>query len=65
MIEVNGKAIEWEEGMTVENLLLKMNYTFPKIIIRVNGEIVAKELWGSFEIPDRADVHAHHLIAGG
>lgn len=65
MITVNNRQVEWEEGMTVESLLEKMNYTFPKIVIRVNGKVIARELWGNYKIPDHAEVQAHHLIAGG
>jgi sulfur carrier protein len=65
MIEVNGRTVDWEEGMTVEELLEKMNYTFPKIIVRVNGSVVEKKLWPKYLVPDQSSVQAHHLIAGG
>jgi sulfur carrier protein len=65
MIEINGKQTKWEEGMTVEMLLAKMNYTFPKIVVRVNGEVVEKHNWPAYPVPDNAVVQAHHLIAGG
>ena len=65
MIEVNGKQVEWEEGLTVEKLLAKMNYTFPKIVVRVNGKVVEKNDWPFHPVPDNAVVQAHHLIAGG
>jgi sulfur carrier protein len=65
MVTVNGKQVEWEEGMTVEKLLERMNYTFPKIIVRVNGRLVEKADWPDFPVPDQAVVDAHHLIAGG
>jgi sulfur carrier protein len=65
MIEVNGNQVEWEEGLTVEILLAKMNYTFPKIVVRVNGKVVEKPDWPAYPVPDNAAVQAHHLIAGG
>lgn len=65
MIEVNGKKVEWEEGMTVEKLLEKMNYTFPKIVVRVDGKVIEKNDWQGYPIPDQSVVQAHHLIAGG
>ncbi len=65
MIELNGRNIEWEEGLTVEALLRKMNYTYPMIIITVNGEKVDKSEWSNYLIPDGSKVVAHHLIAGG
>ncbi len=65
MITVNGKKVEWNNGMTVESLLAKMNYTFPKIVVRVNGKVVDKDEWAAYPVPDGAEVQAHHLIAGG
>jgi sulfur carrier protein len=65
MIEVNGKQVDWEEGLTVTMLLDKLNYTFPKIIIRVNGRVIDQKRWSEYIIPDQSVVQAHHLIAGG
>lgn len=65
MITVNSNQIEWEENLTVESLLKKMNYTFPKIVVRVNGKVVEQKMWSAYKVPDDAEVQAHHLIAGG
>ncbi len=65
VIMVNGKQIEWEENLTIKSLLKKMNYTFPKIVVRVNGKVVEQKKWAEFKVPDQAEVQAHHLIAGG
>lgn len=65
MIEVNGNKVEWENNLTVEELLKRMKYTFPKIVVRVNGEVIDKKQWTYYIVPDKAVVQAHHLIAGG
>ncbi len=65
MVEINGHKVDWEEGMTVKRLLELMNYTFPMIIVRVNGELVGKEDWDRFPVPRKARVQALHQIAGG
>lgn len=65
MIIVNGRSVDWEDGMTVEKLLERMNYTFPKIIVRVNGIVIEKKHWPDYLVPNQAAVEAHHLIAGG
>lgn len=66
MIQVNDREeIEWEEGMTVSDLLERLNYTFPHIIVKVNGEAVPREEYSDRAIPDDADVRTIHLIAGG
>ena len=65
MIEVNGKKLAWEEGMTVRRVLQLMNYTFPLIIVRVNGELVDNPDWDTYLIPQGATVQALHQMAGG
>lgn len=65
MVEINGRKVPWEEGLTVDKLLNRVDYSYPMIIVRVNGTLVAKEEWPCHHVPDGAVVDAHHLIAGG
>jgi sulfur carrier protein len=66
MILVNNRdEIQWEEGLTVSRLLERFRYTFPHIIVRVNGEVVPREEYATRTIPDDARVWVIHLIAGG
>ncbi|MCJ7579538.1 MAG: sulfur carrier protein ThiS, partial [Candidatus Aminicenantes bacterium] len=55
-IKVNKETIEWEENMTVDRILKKMNYTFKMIVVKVNGELVKKENYNTKTIPEGADV---------
>ncbi|MBW6513393.1 MAG: sulfur carrier protein ThiS [Candidatus Syntrophosphaera sp.] len=64
-IKVNGHDLEWEEGMTVRRVLAKMNYTFPMLVIKIDGRLVKKEDWETAEVPSGADVSVYHLISGG
>lgn len=66
MIMVNNRdQIEWKKNMTVQDLLKKMNYTYSLITVTVNDELVLKENYGSFKIPDKAKVTVFHLAHGG
>lgn len=66
MIRVNDKfEIEWKPGMTVQDLLDALNFTFRMIAVRVNGEPVLRADYATTEIPDGAEVQAIHLISGG
>ncbi|MEA3377789.1 MAG: sulfur carrier protein ThiS [Chloroflexota bacterium] len=66
MIRVNNRTeVQWEEGMTVSTLLERLNYTFPHIIVKVDGELVRRDEYDTRTIPDGADVRVIHLIAGG
>jgi sulfur carrier protein len=66
MIRVNDRdEIEWEEGLTVSALLARFRYTFPHIIVKIDGEVIRREEYPTYAILDGADVRVIHLIAGG
>ncbi|MCK9557136.1 MAG: sulfur carrier protein ThiS [Candidatus Cloacimonetes bacterium] len=64
-IKINGNIVDWQEGMTVRDALKVMNYTFPMLVIRINGKLVPKSDYDSTEIPVGAEVKIIHLISGG
>jgi len=45
MIKVNGRDREWEENLTVELLLKKCKYTFPLIMVKVNGKYIPNKFF--------------------
>lgn len=51
--------------MTVKDLLLRMNYTFPRLVISINGAVVPHDAYPTTEIPEGADVRVIHMMAGG
>ena len=66
MILVNNRdEIEWEEGLTVSALLDRFRYTFPHIIVKIDGQVVPREQYPTRTVPDGANVQVIHLIAGG
>ena len=65
MIKVNGRDKEWEEKLTVELLLEKCKYTFPLIMVKINGKYIPKEKYEDTAIIDGDDVQVVHSIAGG
>jgi len=66
VIRVNNRdEIEWEEGLTVSVLLERFRYTFPHVIVTINGEVISRDEYATRTIPDGADVRVIHLIAGG
>ena len=65
MIRVNEQDMEWEPGMTIQDVLDRRKYTFPLIVVKVNDALVRKEHYASYQISDRADVRVIHLISGG
>jgi len=66
VIRVNNRdEVEWEEGLAVSDLLERFRYTFPHIIVKINGEVIPCEEYPTRAIPDGVDVWVIHLIAGG
>lgn len=65
MIKLNNRDCEWQEGLTVEELLRSKNYTYPRIVVSVNAEVVPEENYAATIIHDGDHVEAIHLMAGG
>jgi len=66
MITVNNRdKLDWQEDMTVRDVLEKMKYTFHLITVTVNGELVQKVDYDTHLVPDNANVSVFHLAHGG
>ncbi len=55
----------WRPGMTVAQLLDELRYTFPRLIVSVDGELVLPEEYDRCSIDDGACVSVIHMMAGG
>ena len=66
MIRVNNQYdLEWRPGMTVQDVLDALNFSFRMIAVKVNGQPVLRRDFASTEVPDGAEVQALHMISGG
>ncbi len=66
MIRVNYLFdVEWHPGMTVQDLLDTLHFSFRMIAMKVNGQVVLKKDYATTPVPDGAAVDAIHLIGGG
>ena len=64
-ITINGHIRDWSEGMTVQDALDMMNYTFRMLVVKINGNLVPRKEYAAATIPDGAEVMVIHLISGG
>ena len=64
-ITVNGNEIEFIEGETISQLMKRMSFIFPLIVVKVDGQLVKKINFGSTTFPDGAGIQMIHLISGG
>ncbi len=65
-ITVNNNEVSMAgETLSVRELLNQMNFTFPLIVVKVNGHLVKKEEYERIFVGDGDNVEAIHLISGG
>jgi len=64
-IEVNQKNVDWVENETVEQLLKRMKYTFPLVVVKINEKVIPKKDFTVSIIPDKSKIAVIHMISGG
>lgn len=65
-ISLNNKEVSMAgESFSVRELLDMMTFTFPMIVVKVNGQLVRKEDYERVFVGDGDNVEAIHLISGG
>lgn len=65
IIKLNGRDFHWEDGLTIAGIIEKKNFTFPKIIVKLNGQHIEKEEYEISLVKDGDNVQIIHLLAGG
>jgi sulfur carrier protein len=65
MIEVNGKKVQWIKNENINELLERMSYIFPLVIVKINDEVIPKNNYSKKLIPDNSKVAVIHMISGG
>ena len=65
MIQVNGDPLAWSEGMTVRDILVAKNYTFPLLIVTIGDDLIDRRDYTTTLVPEGADVKVVHLMSGG
>ena len=65
MIEVNSRKVEWVENETIVQLLKRMKYTFPLVVVKINAKVVPRKDFSKTIIPDDSKVAVIHMISVG
>ena len=65
LLNNRNEAFDSYEEMSVDQLLKVKKFTFPMIIIKINGKLIKKDKYSTSIIKDGDDVTALHLISGG
>ena len=64
-IEVNGRKVEWVKNESVKNLLKRMKYTFPLVIVKINDKLIPRTDFSDLTVPDNSKIAVIHMISGG
>ena len=66
MIRVNNQyEVAWRPGMTVQDVLDELRFSFRLIAVRLNGQPVLRPDYATTLVPEDADMQAIHMIGGG
>ena len=64
-IEVNSKKVEWVENETVSQLLKRMGYVFPLVVVKINDKVIPKNDFSNVIVPNSSKIAVIHMISGG
>jgi len=64
-IEVNSREVEFIKNETVKDLLKRMKYTFPLVVVKINDKVVPRKDFPDVKIPDNSKIAVIHMISGG
>jgi len=65
VIEVNGRKVEWVKNETISQLLKRVRYTFPLVVVKINNKIVPRNNFSETIVPDNSNIAVIHMISGG
>ena len=64
-IEVNTLKIDWEENETIKQLLKRMKYTFPLVVVKINKKVILRPDFSKVIVPNNSKIDVIHMICGG
>ncbi|MCK4996500.1 MAG: sulfur carrier protein ThiS [Thermoplasmatales archaeon] len=64
-IEVNGRKVDWVEDENVKDLLKRLRYTFPLVVVKVNDKVIPRSDFSEVIVPDNSKIAVIHMTSGG
>ena len=55
----------WREGLTVQDVITENSFTWPKLVVKVNGQVIWPEEYGKTLLKEDDDLEVIHLLGGG
>lgn len=64
-IKVNGKLYDFNDNITLENIINQLNISSQNIIAEVNGEVITKEEFNKTVIENNSVIELIKFVGGG
>lgn len=55
----------WREGVTIQDVINDNKFTWPKLVVKVNNQLVWPEDYGNVVLKEDDDLQVIHLLGGG
>jgi thiamine biosynthesis protein ThiS len=65
MIRVGDVQVEWQEGLTVTELLAKLDESHAYAVVRINNRYISRPHFDTTLVPDNSEIYLIPMIAGG
>ncbi|MFO7751510.1 MAG: sulfur carrier protein ThiS [Desulfobacteraceae bacterium] len=65
MITVGDQKLDWHEGITISEVLEKIDNTDLCAVVRLNGKLVSSPHFDTTVIPDQSEIDILPPVAGG
>jgi thiamine biosynthesis protein ThiS len=57
--------VDYVPDETVQGLLRRLKFTFPLVIVKIDGNHIPRKDFQTVTIPDDAEISVIHMISGG
>ena len=64
-ITVNGRKIDFVKGETVKDLLKRVKYSFPLVVVKINDKVIPRSDFPKVIVPNNSKIDVIHMISGG
>jgi thiamine biosynthesis protein ThiS len=64
-IDVNGDIVQYVKGETIAELLARMSYVFPMVVVAIDDKLIQEADFASTQFPDGSKIEVIHLTSGG
>ena len=64
-IIVNGRKIDFVKDETVKDLLKRVKYSFPLVVVKINDKVIPRSDFSKVVVSDNSKIDVIHMISGG